>query len=93
MVKADEEAGIPINNTGTYALQRQLVQVGSERNKAYVKDFIEVMRVGDGKALRAYIDSVESGVELDIEVGTPGGGSIKTFLPLNFKFFWPDLSI
>ena len=51
------------------------------------------MRVGDGKALRAYIDSVESGVELDIEVGTPGGGSIKTFLPLNFKFFWPDLSI
>ena len=93
MVKADEEAGIPINNTGTYALQRQLVQVGSERNKAYVKDFIEVMRVGDGKALRAYIDSIESGVELDIEVGTPGGGSIKTFLPLNFKFFWPDLSI
>ena len=93
MVKADEEAGIPINNTGTYALQRQLVHVGSERNKAYVKDFIEVMRVGDGKALRAYIDSIESGVELDIEVGTPGGGSIKTFLPLNFKFFWPDLSI
>jgi len=93
MVKADEDAGIPINNTGTYALQRQIVQVGSERNKAFIKDFIEVMRVGDGKALRAYIDSIESGIELDIEVGTPGGGSIRTFLPLNFKFFWPDLSI
>jgi len=30
---------------------------------------------------------------LNIEVRTPGGGSIKTFLPLNLKFFWPNIKL
>jgi hypothetical protein len=92
-LEIDKENGVPVNNTNTYALERQLIEVNSERNKGIIKDFIQTMRVGDAKGLRNYIDSIESGVDLNIEVGTPGGGSIKTFLPLNFRFFWPDISI
>jgi len=93
IVDDEEKNGIPINNTSTYALERQLVEVDGERNKTLIKEFVQNMRVGDAKALRDYISNIESGVDLNIEVGTPGGGSIKTFLPLNFKFFWPNISI
>lgn len=89
----DKKNGILVNNTNTYVLEKQIIDVAGERNKGVIKDFIQSMRIGDSKALRKYIDSIESGIDLNIEVGTPGGGSIKTFLPLNFKFFWPDISI
>ena len=51
------------------------------------------LRIRDSKELKNYIAEIESGIDLEIEVGTPGGGTIKTFLPLNYRFFWPDISI
>ena len=92
-LEVDKENGIPVNNTNTYILEKQIIEVNGERNKNVIRDFVQTMRVGDSKSLKKYVDSIESGVDLNIEVGTPGGGSIKTFLPLSTKFFWPDLSI
>jgi hypothetical protein len=51
------------------------------------------MRIGDAKALNDYIEKIESGIDLNIEVTTPGGGSIATFLPLNVSFFWPNFRV
>jgi hypothetical protein len=93
MLLKDKENGVPINNTSVYVLEKQIVDVNGEQNKNMIREFIQTLRIKDAKELRNYIDSIESGVDLEIEVGTPGGGSIKTFLPLNFKFFWPDISI
>ena len=90
---AEKEAGVPINNSSTYTLEKQIVEFDGEINKNSIREFIQTLRIGDAKALRNYINEIECGVDLNIEVGTPGGGSIKTFLPLNFKFFWPDISI
>ena len=80
---------VPVNNANTYRLERQIVEVNGQRDKRYIKEFVDGMRVLDGKKLRDYIDDIESGVDLNIEIGTPGGGSVKTFLPLNVNFFWP----
>lgn len=89
----DTENGELINNTNTYRLQKQIVEVNGSRDKGFINSFVDSMRVRDGQAFREYIDKVESGVDLEIEVRTPRGGSVKTFLPLNVKFFWPNLSI
>ena len=89
----EKEEGIPINNLNTYTLERQIVEVEGERNKNFIRDFVQNLRIRDSKELKNYIAEIESGIDLEIEVGTPGGGTIKTFLPLNYRFFWPDISI
>ncbi len=88
-----ETLKLPINNTNTYTLAKQLVSVNGDTNQEMLQSFSENMRVGDAKALREYIDSIDCGVDLRITVGTPGGGSVSTFLPLNLKFFWPNLGV
>lgn len=77
-------------DTVTFTLEKQIVEVDGNTDKAYIKDFIQSMRVGDSNAIRKYIDQIESGIDMKLEIGTPGGGSLSTFLPINFKFFWPE---
>lgn len=89
----EKEEGIPINNLNTYTLEKQIVEVDGERNKNFIRDFVQSLRIRDSKELKNYIAEIESGIDLEIEVSTPGGGTIKTFLPLNYRFFWPDISI
>lgn len=89
-IKKEQENNILVNNTSTYKMERQLVEVNGNRDRNYIRDFASTMRIADAKALNDYIDSIESGIDLKIEVTTPGGGSIATFLPLTTKFFWPN---
>jgi len=88
-----ETLKLPINNTNTYTLAKQLVSVNGDTNPETIQSFSENMRVGDAKVLRDYIESIDCGVDLKITVGTPGGGSVSTFLPLNLKFFWPNIGV
>ena len=89
----EKENELPVSNAGTYTLEKQIVEVNGQRDKNIIRDFIQSMRIKDAKELRNYINTIDCGVDLEIEVATPRGGSIKTFLPLNFSFFWPDFSI
>jgi hypothetical protein len=93
LVAEDEKNEIPVNSVTTYRLERQIVDVNGNRDKSFIKDFIEKMRVRDSKELKDYIEKIDCGVDLSIEVKTPRGESISTFLPLNVRFFWPDLPI
>jgi len=89
-IRLERENNSIINNTSTYKLEKQLVEVDGSRDRNNIRDFANSMRIADAKALNNYIDSVESGIDLKLEVTTPGGGSIATFLPLTTKFFWPN---
>lgn len=93
LAEQDKLNNIPIDSTPTYALEKQIVEINGDRSVDNIKTFLDTLRLRDGKALRDYITAVDCGVDLELTVGTPGGGSIKTFLPLNFKFFWPNISI
>jgi len=93
LVEEDKKNGNPLNKSNTYTFERIIVYVNGERNKTIVKNFANSLRINDGKKLTAYIEEIQSGIDLDIEIGTPGGGSIKTFLPLNINFFWPDIKL
>ncbi len=93
MIEKDRTNKVPVNNTSTYKMERQLIEVNGNRDRGYIRDFANSMRIADAKALNDYIEKIESGIDLNIEVTTPGGGSIATFLPLNVSFFWPNFRV
>ena len=87
----EQESGFEINNRSTHTLNRQIVSVDGNDDSAFIDKFISDMRLTDIKAFRAYVDEIESGIDLKIEVKAAGGDTVTTFLPLNLKFFWPDI--
>ncbi len=93
LTEKDKLNNIPIDNTSTYMLEKMIVEVNGFREKNIIKDFISSMRIQDGKAFTEYVESIQCGIDLNITVGTPGGSSIDTFLPLNIGFFWPNFRL
>ena len=79
-------------NTLTHRFDRQILEVDGNKDPDFIRNFNLTLRAGDSRPFRKYIDEIESGVDLRIEIRTPGGESIKSFLPLNINFFWPDFS-
>jgi hypothetical protein len=92
-IEAEKANGVLVNNTNTYTLQKLIVEVNGERNPEMIRDYVSTIRIGDARKFAEYVDKIESGVDLTITVGTPGGGSVTNFLPLNFGFFWPNIKL
>jgi hypothetical protein len=93
IIQDEKEKGIPVNNITTYKFEKMIVEVNGSRDRNMIKDFVSVMRISDAKSFDNYIEELESGIDLNIEVTTPGGGSVATFLPLNLNFFWPNFRV
>jgi hypothetical protein len=93
ILEKEKENKVLVNNASTYKLERQIVEINGNRDKRYIKDFASSMRIADAKAFNEYVESIESGIDLNINVQTPGGGSIATFLPLSVTFFWPNIRL
>ena len=93
LIDVDKQNESIVNNLSVYTLERQIISVNGDRNPSIIRELAQNLRIPDAEALRDYIESIESGVDLELEVRTPRGGSVKTFLPLNVKFFWPKLSL
>lgn len=91
MIEIERENNVLVNNYSTYRLERMIVEVDGSRDRTYIKDISNSMRLPDAKKLTDYINTIDCGIDLDIVVETPGGGSVATFLPLNLTFFWPNL--
>lgn len=93
ILEKEKENNVIVNNASTYKLERQIVEVNGNRDKRFIKDFVSTLRIADGKAFNDYVESIESGIDLNINVTTPGGGSVATFLPLSVAFFWPNVRL
>lgn len=93
MVQADEESGDPVNHSNEYSMLAQIKSVNGSFNSDDISNFVKRLRVADVNAFRKYILDNEPGVDLNIEVPTPGGGTVKTMFPLNSNFFWPNAGI
>lgn len=93
MVDTDTKNGSLTNSGNMYTMERMIVEVNGSRDRNMIKEFVNSLRIKDGKEFSAYSDKIECGIDLNITVGTPGGSSVATFLPLNIKFFWPNLKL
>jgi len=90
MIEKEKADGVPVNNSTTYTMEKTIIEVNGTRDRNVIREFANSIRIRDAKDFTNYIEKIESGIDLNIEVRTPGGGSVKTFLPLNVKFFWPN---
>lgn len=75
----------------TYRLEKQIIEIDGNRDVNFIRDAISVLRVGDSRAFRKYINQIESGIDMNITIEVPGGEPFKSFLPIGFGFFWPEL--
>lgn len=89
----EKENGIPVNNSSTYTLEKMIVEVNGNRDRNFIREFVNSIRLYDAKSFTEYVEKINCGLDMDIEVTTPGGGSIKTFLPINPNFFWPNFKV
>jgi hypothetical protein len=92
-VELDKKNENPVNNSNSYAMETMIIEVNGNRDREIVKSFVSNLRIKDAKDFTNYVEQIESGVDLNITVQTPGGGSVDTFLPLNIGFFWPNFRI
>ena len=82
-----------INIEGTLLLENQIVEIDGNKNKDYISDFIDTMRIMDSKSLKKYISDINCGIDTNVTFRTPGGESVTRFLPFTLKFFWPDIEL
>ena len=82
-----------VNTDAKLILENQIVEINGNRDKGFISDFIDNMRLMDSKKLKEYINSIECGVDTNVTFRTPGGGSVTRFLPFTIKFFWPDFTV
>lgn len=90
LVEADNSKEFKMNNESIYILERQIVEVNGERGSDVISSYVKNIRTLDVQKLRKYVSEIESGIDLNITIQTPGGGSVTTFLPINPSFFWPE---
>lgn len=92
MEELDAANGETVNRTATYILQRMIIGVNGNYESDFVDSYIENnMTLLDIRAFRKHVDNIQSGVDLEIEVSVGDGRTARTFLPLNYSFFWPEL--
>jgi len=91
--EAQKKTGRSFNDSLTFKLGTQVMSVDGNTEKEFIYNYVNTMRAGDSLALRKYIGSIEPGVDMSIEVESPGGGSFNTFLPIGLDFFWPDFGV
>ena len=82
-----------ISQTLTYRLEKQIMEIDGERDKNYISKFVAYMPAYDSLMFREYVDEIEPGVDLNIEVETPSGEYLRTLLPITIRFFWPNLKL
>jgi hypothetical protein len=89
----DKKNNVPVNNMATYTMEHLIVEVNGNRDRNFIREYVNSIRIRDAKEFSDYVTKIECGVDMNITVKTPGGGSIETFLPLNLKFFWPNIRV
>ena len=77
-------------NEVNHRFRRQIVEVNGSRDVYAIDTLINSLRIGDSLDFVEYIESIESGIDLRINIQVPGRESIATFLPLTREFFWPN---
>lgn len=83
----------PISNTLTYRLEKQITEIDGNRDPNTISKLIEVMPAYDSLKFREYIDEVEPGIDMEVEVEAPSGEPFRTVVQIGLNFFWPNARV
>lgn len=81
--------------TSSTQLKHQIISVGGDSSPQTIRDFIDNgLLVNDARALRKYIEAIQPGVNLSMEVtDRETGEPFQADITFGVHFFWPDAKI
>ena len=86
-----KKSGAKNSNLITLRYRFQILAVDTITDKTKIQMFTRNMPARDSRALRAYIDSIEPGIEMKSWMECPMcGEESEVKMPLGASFFWPD---
>jgi hypothetical protein len=76
-------------------LKYYIVSVDGNYDFKYIKDFVDTgMLASDARSLRKYIEEIQPGINLSVEVtDRQTGETFRTNAPIGVQFFWPDVKV
>jgi len=77
----------------TSRLVTQIMEVDGETNKSYIEQFVQYLPAGDSLELRKYMDDIEPGIDLRVDVESPSGAVFRSLIPITVRFFWPNVEL
>lgn len=83
----------PITNLLTSRLERQIVEINGNRDPNYISRYIQVMPAYDSLKFREYVDNIEPGVDMTVELEAPSGEPFRSTVPIGANFFWPNVRV
>ena len=80
---------------GTIRLKHTILSINGDYDTKTIRDFIENnMLARDARALRQYINEVQPGINMEVDVEFKDGYiESNVNLPISLSFFWPDSGI
>lgn len=86
--------GSQVDSNVTTRLIYAIQSIDGETDKGKIATIATHLRAGDSRALRAYMDKIEPGVDMRQEITCKlCGEASEVDVPLGASFFWPDFPV
>jgi hypothetical protein len=82
-----------ISNTLTYRLEAQIQSIDGNTDRNFISQYIQYMPAFDSLKFREYSDSIEPGIDMEVEVEGPSGETFPVTVQLGLDFFWPNARV
>lgn len=81
-----------VSTAASTQLKHQIVALDGIRDRRIINDFVDnYMLATDARALRKYIESIQPGIDLSVEVADSATGEpFLAPIAIGVRFFWPD---
>ncbi len=83
----------PVTNLLTSRLEKQITEINGNRDPNYISKYVQVLPAYDSLAFRKYVDSIEPGIDMTVDVEAPSGEPFQAPVPLGINFFWPNARV
>ena len=83
----------PIANLLTSRLEKQIVEINGNRDPNYISKYVQVIPAYDSLKFRQYVDEIEPGIDMMVDVEAPSGEPFQASVPLGINFFWPNARV
>ena len=97
LVKAEEKRKklykSKVSTLLTSRLALQIMEVDGNKDKSYIQQFVQYLPAFDSLELRKYIEEIEPGIDLRVDVEAPSGAVFRSLIPITVRFFWPNVEL
>lgn len=89
-----KQQGSQTDHSMSLKMVASIVSFDGESDSIQVKNFVENMPVGDARAFREYLNSIEPGILMTQDATCPKCQSVtQEVIPIRGNFFWPDSGV